>query len=334
MKAIALISGGLDSILAARVVKGQGIDVRGVHFRTPFCLRDKDSEKGMADLARRLSEEAGIPLRIIDLKDEFLEIVRHPRHGYGSNINPCIDCRVLMLRLAKRIMEEEGASFLVSGEVVAQREMSQHRPVMSRVEKEAQVEGIILRPLSARLLAETVPEKNGWVDRGKLFAFNGRSRRPQIDLAVMLGMLDFPNAAGGCLLTDPRFTERAKDLMKHGTFDMDNVELLRVGRHFRLSADAKLVVGRNAEENARIEELAREGDLVCLPPEDVSGPSALGRGIFSEDLVNLAVSIACRYSDRGQKSSLAMMTRQLPDKDWRHIDTPPIDDTAAEKIRI
>jgi tRNA U34 2-thiouridine synthase MnmA/TrmU len=332
MKAIALISGGLDSILAARVIKGQGIDVQGVHFRTPFCLRDKD--KGMADLARRLAEEAGIPLRVVDLKEEFLEIVRHPRHGYGSNINPCIDCRVLMLRLAKRIMEEEGASFLVSGEVVAQRDMSQHRPVMSRVEREAEVEGIILRPLSAKLLAETVPEKNGWVDRQKLFAFNGRSRRPQIDLAVMLGMLDFPNAAGGCLLTDPRFTERAKDLMKHGTFDMDNVELLRVGRHFRLSDDAKLVVGRNAEENDRIEALAREGDLLVLPPGDVSGPSALIRGIFSGELVSLALSIACRYSDRGERNSLAMMARKLPEKEWRVIEAAPIDDAAADKLHI
>lgn len=193
MKAIALISGGLDSTLAAKVVSDLGIGVTGVFFRTPFCAREKRTEEALLALAGDLSRQAGITLKVVSLAEEFLDkVVLHPRHGYGSNVNACIDCRILMLRKAKEMMRSEGASFLVTGEVVAQRAMSQHRQTMMMIEREADVTGLVLRPLSAKLLEKTLPEKNGWVDSARLYGFNGRSRKPQIDLAVMLGIIDFP----------------------------------------------------------------------------------------------------------------------------------------------
>jgi tRNA U34 2-thiouridine synthase MnmA/TrmU len=256
MKAIALISGGLDSTLAAKVVAGLGVEVLGIYFSHPFCAREKKTEQALQELAAALARQAGISLRVERLDREFLEIVSHPVHGYGSNINPCIDCRIFMMRKAREAMERERASFLVTGEVLGQRPMSQQRQTMARIDRDAGVEHIVLRPLSAKHLEQTVPEQNGWVDRDKLYGFSGRSRKPQIDLAVMLGIIDFPNAAGGCLLTDPRFSDRARDLMSYGSFTMDNVELLKLGRHFRLGPHTKLVVGRNQDENESVAALA------------------------------------------------------------------------------
>ena len=335
MKAIALISGGLDSTLAAKVVADLGVGVTGVFFRTPFCAREKRTEEALLALANDLSRQAGIALRVESLAEEFLEkVVLHPRHGYGSNVNACIDCRILMLQKAREMMRAEGASFLVTGEVVAQRAMSQHRRTMMMIEREAGVEGLVLRPLSAKLLEKTVPEKNGWIDGSRLYGFNGRSRKPQIDLAVMLGIIDFPNAAGGCLLTDPRFADRMKDLMAHGSLDMDNVELLKQGRHFRLSGRAKLVVGRDARENAVLEALARPGDTVITPPADIGGPTCLLRGEPEGPALELAARIACRYSDRGGSESLPMTSRLLPGGEEKRIMAVPATEADLDGARI
>lgn len=334
MKAIALISGGLDSILAAKVIADLGVTVVGVHFRHPFCAREKKAEQALLELTRDLARQAGIELRVIRLAEEFMRIVAQPAHGYGSNINPCIDCRILMLKKAKEIMAAEGASFLVTGEVVAQRPMSQQRNTMRRIDAAAGVEGILVRPLSAALMEETLPERERWIDRGKLYAFNGRSRKPQIDLAVMLGIIDFPNAAGGCLLTDPRFTERVKDLMRHGGFALDNVELLKVGRHFRISEKVKLVVGRNEAENAAIEALAGNDDVLLMPSGDVAGPTGLVRGACAEEHVQLAASAVCRYCDRGGRETLEISWRRFPGKEWSRVTVMPAAEAGLEKARI
>jgi tRNA-uridine 2-sulfurtransferase len=334
MKAIALISGGLDSTLAAKIVADIGTTVVGVHFQHPFCAREKKTEQALLELTQALARQAGIELRVIRLQEEFMAIVRNPVYGYGSNLNPCIDCRVLMLKKAKRIMDEEHAGFLVTGEVVGQRPMSQQRNTMNGIDRKAGVEGLVLRPLSAKLMAETEAEKNGWVDRQKLYALSGRSRKPQIDLAVMRGIIDYPNAAGGCLLTDPRFSDRAKDLMAHDRFTMDNVELLKLGRHFRISKSAKLVVGRNEAENASIESLAEGEDVILMPPGAVAGPTGLCRGSCGEEDLRLAATIICRYCDRLDSDSLELTYRGAGDADFRTITVSPALESEIEKVRI
>jgi tRNA-uridine 2-sulfurtransferase len=334
MKALALISGGLDSILAAKAVKDLGIDVAGVYFKTPFCLRKKKSNTTPTELAHQLSRNAGIELEIVELCQEFLDIVKLPKHGYGKNINPCIDCKILMLKKAKEMMPSLGASFLISGEVVGQRPMSQHHPALEMISREAEVEGLLLRPLSAKLLEPTIAEQNGWIDREKLFDFTGRTRRPQMELAVMLGVIDYPNASGGCLLTDPLFSKRLRDLMKYATYDMVNVALLKVGRHYRFSPEAKLIVGRDEIENTDIEQMAQAGDLLFVPPPDLAGPSALARGNFNEEMIKLSAGIVARYSDIADKPTVPISYRKFPEPEWQVIDAAAVPDSESEKYRL
>ena len=331
MKAIALISGGLDSILAAKVMKQQGIEVIGVHFKIPFALRDKSDKR---DFALKLCRIAGVELKTVVLGEEFLEIVSHPKHGRGANMNTCIDCKILMLKKAKEMMQNLDASFLVTGEVLGQRPMSQHNSALDLIAQEAGVEGLILRPLSAKLLDETFPQKQGWVRRENLLDFSGRCRQPQIELAKTFGINDYSQPAGGCLLTDPQFSKRLKDLIEHGPYDLENVELLKFGRHFRLSADAKLVVGRDEKENAEIEELARQGDWLFLPPQDTAGPSALGRGKFSEEQIKLCAGTTARYCDLAGKTSLDISYRQLPSQESQTLNVAPVPDEESVKYRI
>jgi tRNA U34 2-thiouridine synthase MnmA/TrmU len=330
IKAIALISGGLDSILAAKVVQQQAIEVIGVYFKIPFSLREKSERR---DFAVDLSQIAGIDLKTVVLGEEFLEIVKHPKHGRGANINPCIDCKILMLQKAKEIMKDLGASFLITGEVLGQRPMSQHNRALDLIAQEAGLEGLMLRPLSAKLLEPSIPEEKGWVDRKKFFDFCGRSRKAQIDLAVMLGLIDYQQPAGGCLLTDPRFSQRLRDLMKHGGYDLKNVELLKFGRHFRLSDTAKLIVGRDEAENIEIEKLAIAGDYLFYPPGDIAGPTSLGRGEFSDVLIDLSSRITCRYCDRKQ-DSIDIAYRRFPDKEECIINVSPSSEDELEKLRI
>jgi tRNA U34 2-thiouridine synthase MnmA/TrmU len=239
MKAIALLSGGLDSTLAAKVVMQQGIELEALNFLTVFCTCTHRGESCLA--SQKAVDSLGIPLRVFNVSEEYLEVVKHPRHGYGSNMNPCIDCRIFMLRRAKAYMESVGASFIVTGEVLGQRPMSQRKDSMCLIEKEAGLEGSILRPLSAKFLPASIPEKEGWVDRERLLNIQGRSRKPQIKLADHFGIQDYPCPAGGCLLTDPGFSKRMRDLiLHHPDFSLNDVHLLKVGRHFRLSPKVKL----------------------------------------------------------------------------------------------
>lgn len=302
MKAVALISGGLDSSLAAAAVKGQGVEVVCVYFKIPFCpVKLQPAE----NFAEEFSRASGMKTLTMDLQDEFLEAVKHPRFGYGKNMNACIDCRILMLRRAYAVMKEQEASFLVTGEVLGQRPMSQFRKTMETIDAEAGVEGLVLRPLSAKLLSETLPEKNDWVKRQELYSFSGRSRSPQIDLAVMLGVIDYPQPAGGCLLTDPGFSRRLRDLLRHGTYDPNNVEMLKVGRHFRFTDNMKLVVGRNERENAVLESLARSGDVIFRPEGNTAGPTSILRSAVpseaAPELIERSAAITASYCDSGGK---------------------------------
>ncbi len=275
MKAIALLSGGLDSTLAAKIVLEQGIELEALNFLTVFCTCTNRGETCLA--SQKAVDALGIPLKVFNVSEEYLDVVKHPKHGYGSNMNPCIDCRIFMMKKAKAYMEETGASFIVTGEVLGQRPMSQRRDAMRLIEKEAGLEGLILRPLSAKFLPASIPEKEGWVDREKLLNIQGRSRKPQIKLAEHFGIRDYPCPAGGCLLTDPGFAQRMRDLNRyHPDFFLNDVHLLKMGRHFRLSPHLKLVVGRNEEENQKIQTFSQEGDILIkslpiswssIPPE-------------------------------------------------------------------
>lgn len=333
-KAVALISGGLDSILAAKAVKELGVEVVGLYFTSAYGLRKKKQSPTPQDLAKELSQSAGIPLFIRDLGEELLTIVKNPAHGHGRNMNPCIDCKILMLKKAKEFMVEQGAEFLITGEVVAQRPMSQHRPTLNIIEKEAGVTGILLRPLSAKLLAPTIPEQSGWVDRNKLYDFNGRSRAPQRELAVMLNVLDYPNPAGGCLLTDPLFAKRLEDLLEHGTHDRNNIELLKLGRHFRFSPQAKFLMGRDESENIDIEKLAQDGDCLLAPPEDVAGPTGLIRGEATDDFISRACGILARYCDLKGRATVEISYRRLPSTETRKLIVTPIPDSESLKYRL
>ncbi|MFH1198750.1 MAG: hypothetical protein V1650_01100 [Candidatus Omnitrophota bacterium] len=297
MRAIALISGGLDSTIATKLIKDLGIELIALNTVSPFCLCNQRSSYGCVHGAKSVADALGIKLISINVTDEFLAIVKKPKYGYGSNMNPCIDCRILLFKKAKEMMIKEDAAFVITGEVADQRPMSQKRKTMSLIDKQAGLEGLVLRPLSAKVMPETIPEKQGWVDRSKLLAILGRRRRVQMDLADKFGINDYPCPSGGCLLTVKEFSLRLKDLLKYNEFDLSNINLLKLGRHFRLSDKAKLIVGRDEPENRRLVDMAAIDDCIFMAPQDVAGPTALGRGKFDDNLIKLASSIVSYYCD-------------------------------------
>ena len=330
MKAVALLSGGLDSILAIRVIKEQSIDVEAVNFVTPFC---RCSSKGCGgNEAGKAAEKLGVPLTVRNISHEFVEVLKRPKHGYGKNMNPCIDCRILMNKKAKEYMMESGASFIITGEVLGQRPMSQHLNSLRKIEKESGLTGLILRPLSARLLPVTTPEKEGWVDRAKLLDMSGRTRKPQMALAKGFGIKDYPCPAGGCLLTDPEFAKKIRDLLDHTEATMDDIHLLKVGRHFRLSGEAKLVVGRDEAENKRLLTLLREDDIQFKTIE-VAGPVGIGRGSFDEPLIHLASQIIARYSDSARADAKVCVSRRSAGEE-KDVMADKIDSSALSAYRI
>ncbi|MFA6373466.1 MAG: 7-cyano-7-deazaguanine synthase [Methanothrix sp.] len=334
MKAIILLSGGLDSTLAAELMSREGLELLAVNFKTPFCLCDRHSSNlGCGSNARRVAEAIGIDLKIINATKDFLDVLKKPAHGYGANMNPCIDCRILFFRKSKELMREWGASFIITGEVLGQRPMSQFRRQMNIIEKEADLEGLVLRPLSAKLLAPTIPEKNGWISRERMLDIAGRSRKPQMALAKDLGINDYPCAAGGCLLTDPEFANRIRDLIKHDELDMQNIDLLKAGRYFRLSPSAKLIVGRNENENKMLSMLAKDGDYL-FGPATINGPIAVGKGAFTADLMEVASRIVARYSDRDGESKAEITHEKLPENEKISIKANFLDDDELAKLRV
>lgn len=334
MKAIALISGGLDSTLATKLIQELGIELVCLNTVTPFCQCNHRSAQGCFHGAQDVAKELGLKLISINVAQEFLPIVKSPKHGYGSHMNPCIDCRILLFKKAKELMQQEGASFLVSGEVLGQRPMSQRLRAMRLIEKEADVEGLVLRPLSARVLVPTIMEEQKWIEREKLLAISGRGRREQFDLAVHFGIKDYPCPAGGCLLTDPGFSRRLKDLLDHEEFNLENILLLKVGRHFRLNQQAKLVVGRNEQENQRLSNLSKEGDLVFSPEEEIAGPTCLGRGKFDPGLIKLACGISSYYCDLNGAAETGIIFKEFSGQKQRFNSVAPLEKTELEKMRI
>ncbi|HEX2557869.1 MAG TPA: hypothetical protein VHK86_06065 [Nitrososphaera sp.] len=301
-KAIALLSGGLDSSLAVRMMLEQGVDVEAVAIKTPFC--DFDCGKGCGHRVKEVADELGIKLKTVYFGEEYLRMLKDPKYGYGSGMNPCIDCRGMMYNAAKDHMEKTGADFVITGEVLFQRPMSQNNRALHIIEKEAGMEGKVLRPLSAKHLPPTDAEKSGLIKRENMGDIKGRSRKGQLAMAKHYGVADPPNAAGGCLLTDPAFSKRVEDIMDHcdDIPSLNDIELLKVGRHFRLTPDAKLVVGRNKDENEVAKALVIESDIV-LEAKDYVGPTCVLRSKKHDDeLVKKCAGIALRYSDAPKDS--------------------------------
>lgn len=289
-KVLVLLSGGLDSTLAVKTMLEQDLDVEAAIFTTPFCLCDKCA-------AESAVKKFEIKAHKIFMGKEYLELVANPPHGYGSQMNPCIDCRILMLKKADELAQKIGAECIVTGEVLDERPFSQTLRSMERIEKEVGMEGKILRPLSAKLLPETEFEKKGLVDREKLFSIRGRRRVPQMNLAEEWGIKDYPCPSGGCLLTDPRFADRLREFLKHnGHLRVDNIYLLRIGRHFRFDG-YKIVVGRNEEENQRLQAIAGTKKRPYLEVVEHMGPITLLESGCPEKVVEKAAEITVRYSD-------------------------------------
>ena len=294
-KIVALLSGGLDSTLAIKTMQKQGFEVSAVAIKTPFC--DFDCGRGCGFEIREKADDLGVNLKTVYLGDEYIEMLKHPKHGFGSGMNPCIDCRAMMFEAGKKHMEEIGAEFIISGEVLGQRPMSQFAPALKKIEKLSNLEGKIVRPLSAALLPATDPEKNGLIKRKDLGMIRGRSRKEQLKMAKEFGIEDPPNAGGGCLLTDPAFSLRAIDLFKHiETPTTNDIDLLKIGRHFRLDQNTKLIVGRNKDENEIMHALALSNDILLEAKEHV-GPTTLLRGNGIEKHIEFSAKITLRYSD-------------------------------------
>jgi tRNA-specific 2-thiouridylase len=292
-KAIALFSGGLDSILAAKLMLEQGVEIYALTIITPFS---GFSKLGANIPAREFARKLQIPTKIEFIGNNFVELVRHPIHGYGKNMNPCIDCRIMFMQKAKSLMEQLGADFIVTGEVIGERPMTQNRKTLMLIEKQSGLEGLVVRPLSGKLLAPTIPEQRGLIEREKLLAFEGRSRKPQMQLAKEFGIEDYPTPAGGCLLTDPVFSEKLDDTLRHGEDSSRDIAMLRIGRHFRLLSGTRVIVGRNEADNMKLLASQTESSL-CFDVHGIPSPIAILRIQKHENDIAEAAAICLRYSD-------------------------------------
>ncbi|HCE67665.1 MAG: hypothetical protein A2X82_08910 [Geobacteraceae bacterium GWC2_55_20] len=307
-KAIALLSGGLDSTLAVKMMLDMDIDVEALNFTSPFCTcTGKNS--GCKSEAVRVAQEFDIPIKVVHKGLDYLEIVRNPRHGYGKGVNPCVDCRIYLLRKAKEYMLESGADFVITGEVLGQRPMSQRRDTLRVIERESGLEGLLLRPLSAQHFEPTIPEREGWVDREKLMAIKGRSRKELFELADELDVKNYPCPAGGCLLTELSFVPKIKDIFDHcQELDLRDFRLLKIGRHLRIGDLSKVIIGRNEADNNLLETI-RQPEEAALTWLDGNTPVGVVTGAQGDDLYSLAARLLLRYTRAEPNSNCRMEVR-------------------------
>jgi tRNA-specific 2-thiouridylase len=304
-KALALISGGLDSLLATRVIQEQGIHVEGVNFFTGFCveghthaIRQKDKDKPKRNNALWSAERLGIKLHIVDIVEEYKDVVFNPKHGYGSNLNPCLDCKIFMVKKAHEWIEKNDFDFVITGEVIGQRPKSQRKATMPVIQEESGIHDRLLRPLCAKNLPETLPEREGWVNRTQLYDFHGRSRKPQMALAQKFGFDDYAQPAGGCcFLTDEQYSVKLSDMWQsrgEKRYELDDIMLLKVGRHVRLKPNFKLIIAREAGETKFMRGYRKQYPSLVITSH--GGPWTLIDGELSEDDLMLSAQIAARYS--------------------------------------
>ena len=300
-KAIALFSGGLDSTLAMKLIINQGIDVIACNINTGFGAT-KDRRAHMQNMC----DQVGAELRIVDIQHEYLQdVLFDPKHGYGKHFNPCIDCHAKMFEVAKRLMADWDADFLISGEVLGQRPMSQNKDALAKVLDEANVEGLLLRPMSAKRLAPTIPEEEGWVDREQLEGIFGRNRDRQFELAAQFGLTDFETPGGGCLLTDENFAKKMRDFIAHDTFEVSDIPVLKWGRHFRLPDGAKMVIGRQQDENTHLEAIDNP-KFIHIETQGLPGPHSLLSANATDTDRKLAARAILTYCKTSPESNYAL----------------------------
>ncbi|WP_321529136.1 tRNA (5-methylaminomethyl-2-thiouridylate)-methyltransferase [Sedimenticola selenatireducens] len=315
-KAVALISGGLDSLLAAKVIQQQGIHVEGINFFTGFCveghthaIRQKDRARPKRNNALWVAEQLGIKLHIIDIVEEYKDIVFNPKHGYGANLNPCLDCKIFMVKKAQEWMAENDFDFIITGEVVGQRPMSQRKDTMPVVARDSGAADRLVRPLSGQNLPATLPEREGWISRDRLYGFNGRSRKPQMALAEEFGLKDYAQPAGGCcFLTDAQYSVKLADLWRargEKQYEMDDIMLLKVGRHLRPRPHFKVIISREEGEGNFLQGYRKQ--FVSLLTTSHAGPLALLDGAVNDDDIALAARLVARYS-QGKQADLVELT--------------------------
>ncbi|MGD8245589.1 MAG: hypothetical protein PVI63_10400, partial [Anaerolineae bacterium] len=315
IKAVSMLSGGLDSILATLIMLDQGIAVTPLHIRTGLTYERRERLTGRGPTTPSRAEQAaqmlGLELVTIDVFEAYIPVILNPRYGYGSGMNPCTDCRIFLLRQAKTWMEEHDHQFVLTGEVLGQRPNSQMRASLQVVERESGLEGLLLRPLSARLLEPTIPEKKGWVEREKLYGISGRSRKPQIALAARFGITEYPQPAGGsCFLVDESYARRLRDFLEHEgpeALTSERAFLLAVGRHLRLPSGSRVIAGRHEEENLFIATQQAQG--VLMTTIDDAGPTTLVPGDPTDEEIEHAARITARYSSGRDKPAVRVEVR-------------------------
>lgn len=306
-KAVALMSGGLDSSLAAKVMLDMGIEVIGINFVMPFGFQDLMPSEKKSE-AQKSADNLGIHLHTVHLGLDYMEMVRNPSHGYGKAINPCVDCHIFFLRKAGEYMTEIGADFLITGEVLGQRPMSQRRDSMILIERESGFSGLILRPLSAHHFDPTIPEQNGWVDRSRLLDIKGRSRQTQFKLAEERGVKDYPTPAGGCHLTELSFVPKVRDVFTHSAeLDLRDFRLLKTGRHFRVDERTKTIIGRDENDNARLEKVLLPGET-SFRWLDGNSPLGVIIGDQLESALDQSIRILLRFTkaERGAQCRIGV----------------------------
>jgi len=333
-KAVALISGGLDSLLAAKLMLEQGIHVEGINFYTGFCveghthaIRKKDKKKPKRNNALWSAEQLGIKLHIVDIIEEYKDIVINPKHGYGANLNPCLDCKIFMVRKARQWMDEHGFDFIITGEVIGQRPMSQRKDLLPVVVRESGADDRLLRPLCAKNLAATLPEREGWVERDKLLDFHGRNRKPQMALAKKFGFEDYASPAGGCcFLTDVSYAKKLADLwqaQQEKKYELDDIMLLKVGRHIRPKPNYKLIVSREEGENKFLSGYRK--NFTYLETESCGGPLTLVDGKATDEDLETASRIVARFSQGKNEDSVTVKITQIngDEKTVKVLPMPP-----------
>ena len=331
-KAVALVSGGLDSMLAVRVIQEQGIHVEGINFYTGFCveghthaIRKKDRAKPKRNNALWVAEQLGIKLHIIDVSEDYKSVVLNPKHGYGANLNPCLDCKGFMVHEAMKWMRKHDFDFLITGEVMGQRPMSQRKDTMPIVSKESGANDLLLRPLCATLLPETLPEREGWVDREQLLNFSGRNRKPQIALAEKYDIKEYAQPAGGCcFLTDPSYSSKLADLWQargEKTYEIDDIVMLKVGRHLRPRPHFKLIIAREEGETNFLRGYRK--NYLSMNIISHSGPVSLIDGEPDNDDLELAARLAARFSS-GRESELVTVELMQKNGECRNFHVKPL----------
>jgi tRNA(Ile)-lysidine synthase TilS/MesJ len=331
VKAVALYSGGLDSTLAILQMMKYGVEVEAITFMTHFGCDATDSSSCGSD-PFPAAQKFGFKVKLAHLGQKFIDIVKNPRYGHGKNMNPCIDCRLTMIGEVKHYLDMIGGDFVITGEVLGQRPMSQRRFTLDLIARECGLDGRLVRPLSGRLLPPTIPEKEGLIKREWLLDIEGRSRKRQMELTKEFGLTTYPSPASGCLLTDKRYSDRLRDLLRYKPdSDFNDLNLLRVGRHFRLDPGAKLVVGRDEAENNIIDSLRLDND-VLIEAIDFKSPVGLLRGESTPEKVERAASIVARYSDGKNEPQLNISHRTLTFSGT--LETSPAPDSLLEQVRI